>query len=102
LLNYPQALLAVEREIAALPAPSDGDAWIVLAEQTIECSFGWIIFYGSRRYAETGDFVDLVAGNVPLIVDRHDGTLNPTGTAFPIEHYIEEYKLRVAHRRNTT
>ncbi len=34
----------------------------------------------------------MVAGNAPLIVDRKDGTVHITGTAFPTEQYLESYE----------
>ena len=64
----------------------------LVPESTIETDFGWIFFYTSRQYRETGDFKYAIAGNAPIIIDRLDGSLHVTGTAFPIEHYVEEYR----------
>jgi hypothetical protein len=65
---------------------------IVVDEQTIEDDFGWVFFYSSKQYIETGDFRFAIAGNAPFIVDRRDGSLHPTGTAEPIETFIDCYK----------
>jgi hypothetical protein len=61
-------------------------------EFTRETDFGWIFFYDSKRHLETGDFGDAIAGNGPLIVDRRDGSVTSTATAFPIEVSIERYR----------
>jgi hypothetical protein len=53
--------------------------------ETIERDFGWVFFYGPA------DWSIIVAGNAPLIVDRREGTIHVTGTAFPIEQYLESY-----------
>jgi len=65
---------------------------VLLENETIEAEFGWIFFYTSKLYDDPGDPRHAVAGNAPLIVDRDDGSLHVTGTAQPIEHYIEEYR----------
>jgi len=57
-----------------------------------EHDFGWVYFYDGSRHAETGDIRDALAGNAPLIVDRTDGLLYITGTALPMEHYVEEHR----------
>jgi immunity protein 35 of polymorphic toxin system len=58
---------------------------------TIESDFGWVFFWQSQRFLETGNFSEQLAGNAPLIVDRRDGALHGTGTAHPTEHYIRQY-----------
>jgi hypothetical protein len=32
-----------------------------------------------------------MAGNAPFIVDRNDGSIHVTGTAYPTEQYLESY-----------
>ena len=46
---------------------------------------GWVVFYGAAE-----DDV-LLAGNAPLLVDAATGELVETGTAHPVEHYVENY-----------
>jgi hypothetical protein len=65
-----------------------------LEEETLEMDFGWVFFYTSRLFRDTGDFKYALAGNAPMIVDRKDGSLHPTGTAHPVEYYIEKFRRR--------
>ena len=44
---------------------------------------------GNFLLGENGDL--LVAGNAPFIVDRKEGAMHSTGTAFPLELYPESY-----------
>jgi hypothetical protein len=70
---------------------------VILDEHTIERPWGWVFFYttsGSRD----GDIRYAVGGNAPYIVNRFDGSLVVTGTAAPIEHYIEEYEAELARK----
>ena len=60
--------------------------------ETMERPWGWVFFYQSRRYLETGDFSSCLAGNSPIIVDARSGVATVTGTAHPVEHYIAEYE----------
>jgi hypothetical protein len=64
---------------------------VLLVDQTIERSFGWIFFYDSKRYIETGDIRHALAGNAPVIVTKADGQIHETGTAYPLEHYLKAF-----------
>jgi hypothetical protein len=60
--------------------------------QTLETCFGWVFFYDSKAYILTGDPSHLIAGNSPFIVDKRDGSIHDTGTAEPVERYLERYE----------
>lgn len=70
----------------------EGFTPVILDEETIERSFGWVFFYQSREHLETGDLSSMLAGNAPLIVDREDGSVHVTGTAEPVELYLARYE----------
>lgn len=71
-----------------------GMTLVILDDETIERGFGWVFFYQSREYLETGDLSQQLAGNAPIIVDREDGSVHTTGTAEPVEHYLAAYEKR--------
>lgn len=62
-----------------------------------EYDFGWVYFYNSAEYEMTGDFVHALAGNAPVIVDRVTCKLYSSGTAHPIEHYVQKFRDGVRH-----
>ena len=64
---------------------------VLIDEYTQEESFGWVFFYQSKKYLETGDFRHALAGNAPLIITR-TGELHVTGTAEPLERYLERFR----------
>jgi len=67
---------------------------VLLLQHTIERPFGWVFFYTSRLYRETGEARYALAGNAPFIVNRRSGEVVITGTARPVEQYIAEYEAR--------
>lgn len=68
---------------------------VVLDERlTREEDFGWIFFYNSKEFFETGDSNFALAGNSPLIVDKETGQIHKTGTAQPLEFYIEAFRRK--------
>jgi|TARA_Y100000588_G_scaffold366001_1_gene431238 hypothetical protein len=72
----------------------DCDVELVLIEdETLTEEFGWVFFYNTRKFQETGDFRDMVGGNAPIIVDNISGKITETGTTHDIEYYIEEYRI---------
>jgi hypothetical protein len=64
----------------------------IMREFTIAKPYGWIFFYQSKEYLDGGDELTMFVGNAPIIVDRNTSELRVTGTAMPLEHYLEEYE----------
>jgi len=91
-MNREDAQKLVESEITRLNDPYDPIECVVLENETIEKPWGWVFFYQSKAYLESGDFRDMVGGNAPYIVNRLTGAITETGTAHDIERYINEYE----------
>jgi len=81
-----------EREVPGLGPEEDVLGLVLIEDATIEEDFGWVFFYQSQRYLESGDVSDMLAGNAPIIVSRVDGSLHETGTAHSLEFYVENFK----------
>jgi hypothetical protein len=86
--TYEKALRVVS---AYVDAATDGGG-VVIESQTIDKPYGWVFFYQSRAFAESGRITEAYAGNAPLIFNRVFCEYHVTGTAKPIEQYIEEYE----------
>ena len=65
---------------------------MIVEDSTIERPWGWVFFYESRRFLDTGDSSARFAGNAPIIVERETGELLDTGTAHPVEFYLDNYE----------
>lgn len=65
---------------------------VIVDKRTREEDFGWIFFYNTKQFVETGDMQWALGGNAPLIVDRELGEIHVTGTAHPLDHYIREFR----------
>jgi hypothetical protein len=85
---------------SALPRNTDRPKHQLAIVEEREFEFGWMFFYNTKKFAETGDHLYALGGNAPLIVDRTDGELYVTGTAEPLEHYLDEYRRGVRQRAN--
>jgi hypothetical protein len=75
-----------------------GDPLIVIEKFTIRKAYGWVFFYNTIKFLETGE--NRLAGNGPVIVNKYDGSVSFFGAAKPVHEVIEEYekKLRVSRR----
>ncbi len=94
MISADKARAIVEAEIS-LPGSPNQPLMAILEDSTIEREWGWVFFYQSAQYLETGNPKDQLAGNAPYIVNRQTGELVATGTAWPIEKYIEDYETRL-------
>jgi hypothetical protein len=87
-----------EHEIATfdfdspLPLHEDRHVQKLVVVRVDEHDFGWVYFYDGSVHAKTHMPGDALVGNAPLIVDRVDGKLYVTGTAHPVEHYLQEHR----------
>ena len=93
-------MLALEqaRQIAAqeiAKAVGDPDIFGIIDSATIARPYGWVFFYQSRSYLESGNELEMLAGNAPLIVNRFTGSVTVTGTAHPIGYYLAEYESQL-------
>jgi hypothetical protein len=70
----------------------------VQSESTIELDYGWLFFWNSVTFLETGDRRFALVGNAPLLVNRSDGTTSFTGTARVPSHYLREYEESIGLR----
>ncbi|MBK8474996.1 MAG: hypothetical protein IPL39_01455 [Opitutaceae bacterium] len=81
--------LAMAKIRATWSVPGDEPA--IADADTSEEIFGWVFFYNSRRFLETGEFSCRLAGNGPVIVDTLSGEVTMLGTAGGIEAQIADY-----------
>ena len=64
---------------------------VILKQETVEFELGWVFFYQSEEYVRTGNFIHMLGGNAPIIVDKRNGKATETGTANDTQYYIDEY-----------
>ncbi len=48
--------------------------------------------YNTEKFVKAGDFREALLGNGALIVDRFNGQMYTTGSAYPIAFYIAEFR----------
>lgn len=60
-------------------------------ERTIEFELGWVFFYQTKAFIETGDPMKSALGNAPLIINKQTGAIQVTGTLHHINTYIIRY-----------
>ena len=54
----------------------DGNDAIVVDEYTQPFDVGWVFYYQSARFLETGEFGFKLVGNAPFFVSRLDGSIS--------------------------
>lgn len=91
MISFEDAKEIAARYVSAFE-PGAGMELMLIDGATLERDLGWVFFYNSRSFLETGNFRDALVGNAPIIVDRRDAKLYVTGTANPIEDYIRDFE----------
>lgn len=72
-------------------AIDDDPTTFIMDDKTIEFECGWFFFYQTTNLVEIAGIMVGLGGNAPIIVDRRDGSVHVTGTAYPHEKYIQDY-----------
>ena len=75
--------------------------FVVADEGTIEKPYGWVFFYNSKKYLETRVISYALAGNGPVIVNKHDATVEFFGTFKSPNEFIAEYESKLAERQKS-
>jgi hypothetical protein len=94
-ITFEEARKRVVVEISKTDPYSPDLVLEIIDEDTIEKEWGWIFYYDSAAHLRSGDIKDAIAGNAPIFVNRSTGELVITGTAWPIDKYIEDYETRL-------
>ncbi|TQF73044.1 hypothetical protein FLM44_03175 [Pseudoalteromonas luteoviolacea] len=90
-MNLVEAEKIVLSELAK-PSISNGIEVGLLTDETIEKDWGWVFFYQSIDFIKSGDFLDMLGGNAPIMINKRTGELIHTGTAYEVNYYIKEYE----------
>jgi hypothetical protein len=77
------------------PRPDWPDMPEMIILHTEERQSGFLVYWTSRLWRETGDIRHAVAGNGPYLVCKKDGTLFEVGSRPPIEERILDAERRL-------
>jgi hypothetical protein len=64
----------------------------IIRQKTLEKPYGWIFFYNSRRYLETGNPLEALGGNGPVVVAHADGRVTALSSAAAPSASIAEFE----------
>lgn len=81
--------------LAKLRTYESPEELVLLDSQTVERPYGWVFFYNSRRFVETGNVLYALAGNGPLLV-CDDGSITVLGTAHPLDVELRTFEKTLA------
>lgn len=90
-LSYEIALAMARVHVVGLAVQSGHDLQLNF-NHIVQKEYGWVFFYNTKAYLESGDSRQGLVGNAPLLVDRKTGKLHVLGTVHPLNRYLECYQ----------
>ena len=87
-LNLESATRLARASIDQL-SESLGERLELLYDSTEEIEQGWVFFYNTAEFIETGDMLHALAGNGPILVTR-EGVIHQLTSAMPWEEAVKE------------
>jgi len=79
--------------IVASKLELDKKSCSIVPDATREFEKCFAVFYQAKRYIENGDFASILVGHGPVLVDKESGNIFETGSAYPVERYVEAYEV---------
>lgn len=89
-MTVSEALDVARTYVADLSREQEQDL-VLLEDQTRRYPAGWVFFYNSRAFAETGTLRKQLIGTPPFLVAAETGAVHRMGTAHGVAHYLDLY-----------
>jgi Immunity protein 35 len=86
-ISSDQAKLLAKKAVSALGAASE-DEFLLIEGNTVETDHGWVFFYNTREFIDTGEPTSSLVGNGPIFVSR-TGEVRELPSAVPWETSIK-------------
>jgi len=99
-LDYEAARHLVTEHLHILDRKAEKPQGLAIQETgTLERPWGWIFFWNTRLFLETGDLEHAMMGNPPICVNRLDGAVTIIGGDGPLEAELRRYERRIGFRK---
>jgi hypothetical protein len=95
ILAKSEALELVSQKLETMTTPDE--PFVIVDSHTFEKPYGWVFFYNTKKFVETGLLQHTLAGNGPVIVNKYDGTIRFFGSS-PSTDWIAEYERELAQQ----
>lgn len=82
----------VARALEHISKKENSEQFELLLNNTKKYEFGWVFFYASKRFIETGNTDYSIPGTSPFVVAT-DGSVTDLSSSVSPEEAIEEYRL---------
>jgi len=87
-IDYPIAFSLAREKVESLARQSE-TRFAILEDKTKEIKTGWVFFFDSMEFIESGDISFALAGNAPIFITRA-GKIFQLSSAFSWEQSIKE------------
>lgn len=88
MISLEQAISTVEDELKRISKNIKDDE-VLLSRSSIKTrKYGWVFFYNSRKYIETGAYEFALLGNHPMYVDKGTGSIDYIYIAIDSDQYV--------------
>lgn len=89
-IDWAGAREAARQAVAAI-GEREGFTAVLNDAETLESAFGWLFYYESPEFLQTGEAKSKLIGNAPLVVERESGRVFETGTEWPLALYLRPF-----------
>jgi Immunity protein 35 len=97
MLSFEDARKIAAEYIQEGKANSNGLEMLITDEHTIEKPYCWVFYYNSKKWLETKNVVDLIAGNSPMIIDKVTGKVTRYYSSVSVSEALKKYESEIGY-----
>jgi hypothetical protein len=75
-----------------------GSSFVLFDDETRAEDFGWVFFWNTAKFSNTGDDRWCAAGCSPIIIDAEDGHVYSCETLLSVEFHVDWYRRHRADK----
>lgn len=91
MIGRDQAVLIAKKYVGAMSERS-GIEIVLNVKKIMDKDYGWVFFYNSAEFYQTGDPGRSLIGNGPFIVEKDFGDIVQLSSALPLDELLKGYE----------
>src|SRR5690242_7987951 len=86
--------IALSKASQTFDLSKQSDEVVLYDENTVERDIGWVFYYNSKGFRESGDFRKMLMGNAPIFVSKMTGESFFIQDTVPVDDALASLKSR--------
>jgi hypothetical protein len=97
MITYDEARKLAAEKIGEGKINANGIEFLITDQHTIGKPYCWVFFYNSKKWLESKNILDLIAGNSPMIVDKKSEKITIYYSSGSVAEALKRYEQEIGY-----